>query len=229
MKQMLCACAITTLVSASALADSRLAGGIFQEPAAYGGLGAARTRLDDDGYFDDIFADLGAGKPSIDDEAHTAHVFGGYRFNRYLAAQIDVRGLGEFEAKSATAKYRQDFGALTVSAVGFLPLGEYVSLYGQAGIGSVGVHEKINIAGFRANNDDSAGAGVLGAGVEVRPMGKEGLALRFGWQSYFFSARYDRYFVSNTGGGVHVFLRDENDYDQRIDTVGFDAAWYFSL
>ncbi len=142
MKRLLSAFAITVLVHTPAQADGGYTWGIFQNPAVYGGLGAAKTHLDDDGYFGDIFADLGAGRPSVDNDAHTGHVFGGFRFNKYLAAQVDVRGLGTYEAKSATAKYKQDFGALTVSAVGFLPLGDYVSLYGQAGIGSVGVYEK---------------------------------------------------------------------------------------
>jgi opacity protein-like surface antigen len=230
MKRVLTAFALTTLTSVSAAADSRLSGGFFDEPAAYGGLGAARAELDDDGYFRDIFSDLQAGSPEVDDDdAETGHLFGGYRFNKYFAAQVDIRGLGDYEAKSATAKYTQDFGALTASAVGFLPLGKYVSLYGQAGIGTVSVREKIRIGGFRARDDDSSGAGTLGVGIQVTPMGKNGLALRLGWQSYFFRARYDRYYVSNPGSNIRVYLRDERYYDQRIDTVGLDIAYYFQL
>lgn len=229
MKHLLSVLAITLLVNTAVRADDGYTWGIFQAPAVFGGLGAAKTHLDDDGYFHDVFADLGAGRPGVDNNAHTGHVFGGYRFNKFLAAQIDVRDLGSYEAKSATSKYTQDFGALTLSAVGFLPLGNYVSLYGQAGIGSVGVHEKISVPGFRASGDDGAGTGTLGAGVELRPFGLDKLAVRLSWQSYFFTARYDRYYISNPGGNVHVYLRDENNYDQRIDTFGLDLAWYFSL
>lgn len=217
------------LISSAAQADDRFGNRFFQEPAAYGGLGASRTYLDDDNYYDDIFSDLGAGQPSTDDNDTGAHIFGGFRFNKYLAVELGTRDLGDYKATSATATYKQNFGAATISAVGFLPVGKYVSLYGQAGLGTIGVTEKLNINNFRAKNDDSAGTATLGAGIEVRPMGKDGVSLRLGWQSYFFSVSYDRYYVSNAGSGVQVFFYDENNYDQRIDTYGLDLAYYFSL
>jgi hypothetical protein len=126
-------------ISTPALSDNRSGDSFFQESAAYGGIGAANTSLDDDGYYRDIFSDLGAGRPATDDEDTGAHVFGGFRFNQYLAVELGTRDLGDYKATSATANYKQDFAALTVSAVGFLPVGKYISLYGQAGLGSIGV------------------------------------------------------------------------------------------
>lgn len=216
-------------ISTAAQAEQRFNNSFFSEPAVYGGLGASRTSLDDDGYYDDIFSDLGAGQPRTDDDDTGAHVFGGFRFNQHFAVELGTRDLGNYKASSATATYKQNFGAATVSAVGFLPMGKYVSLYGQAGLGSIGVSEKLTIDNFRAKSDDAAGTATLGAGVELRPMGQDGPALRLGWQSYFFSVRYDRYYVSGAGSNVQVFFRDENHYDQRIDTYGLDLAYYFSL
>lgn len=229
MKHLWGAALAAMMISAAVQAGSPFSDSFFQEPAAYGGFGASRTSLDDDNYYDDIFSDLNAGQPGTDDEDSGAHVFGGYRFNKYFAVELGTRDLGHYKASSATAIYKQEFGALTISGVGFLPLGKYVSLYGQAGLGSIGVNEKLNINNFRAKNDDATGTATLGAGVEIRPMGKDGLSLRLGWQSYFFSTSYYRYYVSGAGTNVQVFIYDENNYDQRIDTYGLDLAYYFSL
>jgi hypothetical protein len=216
-------------ISTPALSDGGSGNSFFQAPAAYGGIGAANTSLDDDGYYRDIFSDLGAGQPGTDDEDTGAHVFGGFRFNQYLAVELGTRDLGDYKATSATASYKQDFAALTISAVGFLPVGKHISLYGQAGLGSIGVREKLTVNNFTAKNDDAAGTATLGAGIELRPMGKDGVALRLGWQSYFFSVRYDRYLVVGAPGSAQVVIRDKNDYDQRIDTYGLDLAYYFTL
>jgi OmpA-like transmembrane domain len=229
MKHLQGAALAALMISTAAQAENPFRGSFFKDPAVYGGLGASNTSYDDDHYYRDLFSDLGAGQPATDDNDSGAHVFAGYRFNKYFAAELGTRYLGTFKAKSATARYKQEFSALTISGVGFLPVGKYISLYGQAGLGGIGINEKLNINNFQAKNDDGAGTATLGAGIEFRPMGKDGLSLRLSWQSYFFSQSYDRYYVTNNGSNVQVYIYDQNNYDQRIDTYGLDLAYYFSL
>jgi OmpA-OmpF porin, OOP family len=204
----------------AALATGASADGFFEEPAAYGGIGYAKQEFDDDGYFD------GA---SRDDEDNGLHVFGGYRFNRYLAVELSMRDLGEYSASGPGYAYSSEFTAVTIGAVGTLPLGDYFSLYGRIGAGAVSLDERVSFSGGRDTEDDAGGTSTLGAGVEFRPMGKTGLAVRLGWESHFFTVETSRVVFVNGGGGFGYYYYDEDEYDQRIDSFGLDIAYYFSL
>lgn len=203
-------------VAALAVAASNtFAQGFFNQPVAYGGLGYARQSFDDDGQLRGTH---------LDDEDRGLHFFGGYRFNRYLAAELSVRDLGKYRARGSGFSYTSEFSAITLGAVGFLPLGEYFSLYGRVGAGGVRLDERFAGNGLRVSDDDSGSTVTLGAGIEYRPFGHEGLALRLGWESHFFTVETD-YLV--TIGNVSYWVEDE--FDQRIDSFGLDIAWYFTL
>lgn len=199
----------------SAAASNAFSQGFFDQSAVYGGLGYAKHSFDDDGQF------RGA---QLDDEDNGLHAFGGYRFNKYLAAELSVRDLGEYQARAAGFAYQSEFSAVTIGAVGFLPLGDRFSLYGRLGAGSVSMDEKLTGPGVRVSDDDSGGTVTLGAGVEFRPFGTDGLAMRLGWESYFFTVETEYLLYVNN---VAYWVEDE--FDQRIDTFGLDIAWYFTL
>jgi len=198
-------------VALAAAANSALAGGFFDEPAVYGGIGYAKTNFNDDDQFDGM---------SLDDSDNGIHAFGGYRFNRYFAVELGVRDLGQYSARSGSISVKDEFTATTIGAVGLLPLGDNFSLYGRVGAGVVRLDEKVHYAGDRFSDDDTGGTSSLGLGVEFRPMGKSGLAVRLGWESHFFTVK-----TSRRAGN---YFYDEK-FDQRIDSYGLDVAYYFSL
>lgn len=199
----------------AAAASNAFSQGFFDKPAAYGGFGYAKHSFDDDGQLRGT---------NLDDSDNGLHAFGGYRFNQYLAAELSVRDLGEYTARGAGYSYSSEFSAVTIGAVGFLPLGDRFSLYGRVGAGAVSLDEKLTGNGLRISDDDSGSTVTLGAGVEFRPFGHDGLALRLGWESHFFTVETE-YLV--TIGSVSYWVED--DFDQRIDSFGLDLAWYFSL
>lgn len=193
-------------------ASGAFADGFFHQPAVYGGLGYAKTHFNDDGQFDGLTADT---------RDKGLHVFGGYQFNPYFAVEVSTRDLGEYGAQGYDAVYREEFAATTIGAVGFLPLGSGFSLYGRIGAGAIALDEKVSYAGGHDSDDDAGGVSTLGAGVEYR---NSGLALRLGWESHFFTVETAQVFTA----GNYAYI-DEDEYDQRIDSFGFDIAYYFSL
>ena len=202
-------------VALAAAASNAFSQGFFDQSAVYGGLGYAKHSFDDDGQLSGT---------NLDDEDNGLHAFGGYRFNKYLAAELSVRDLGEYKARGAGFTYSSEFSAITIGAVGFLPLGDRFSLYGRVGAGGVSLDEKLIGNGLRISDDDSGSTVTLGAGVEFRPFGTDGLAMRLGWESHFFTVETE-YLV--TVGNVSYWVED--DFDQRIDSFGLDIAWYFTL
>lgn len=193
-------------------ANSVLADGFFDQPAVYGGVGYAKTHFNDDDQFDGIDSDT---------RDNGLHVFGGYQFNPYFAAEVSTRDLGEYSARGNGVTYREEFAATTIGAVGFLPLGSGFSLYGRVGVGAITLDEKVSYAGGHDSDDDAGGVSSFGAGVEYR---NSGLALRVGWESHLFTVETTRIV---TVGNYTYF--DDDEYDQRIDSFGLDIAYYFSL
>ena len=67
----------------------------------------------------------------------------GYRINEYLAIESDFSGTFKGKQKSATSKGKKSSRdgvssrALTVSALGIIPVGDHVELFGRAGIGQM--------------------------------------------------------------------------------------------
>lgn len=188
------------------------AGGFIDQPAAYGGIGFANTHFDDDDQFDNV---------DTDTRDNGLHVFGGYQFNPYFAVELSVRDLGEYSARIQNIAYKEEFSAVTIGAVGFLPLGSGFSLYGRLGAGAITLDEKVTYGGYRDSDDDTGGVTTLGAGLEYR---NSGLALRLGWETHLFTVET----TSITRSGNFYYF-DEDEYDQRIDTFGLDVAYYFSF
>jgi OmpA-OmpF porin, OOP family len=195
------------------MANGALAGGFIENPAVYGGIGLANTHFDDDDQFE---------WASVDTRDSGIHAFGGYQFNRYLAVELSARDLGEYRADDGYTRHKEEFSAVTIGAVGFLPLGSSgFSLYGRIGAGVVSLDERVSEPGWSDSSSDSGGTSSLGAGIEYR---NSGFALRAGWESHFFTVQTTQYF--DTGRYIY---EDEEEYSQRIDSFGLDIAYYFSL
>jgi OOP family OmpA-OmpF porin len=114
--------------------------------------GAAQAQSSDAGWYGGIH--VGAARANVDgvddDYKASGGIDGGYRFNRSFAVEASADELGHF-----TPDYHAR--ALSLSAVGFLPLADQFSLYGKAGLART--HAEMGGA-----SDDANGL-VFGAGV----------------------------------------------------------------
>lgn len=98
----------------------------------------------------DAFASAGApiisGTSSLDDSDTAWSIFGGYRFNPYLAVEVGYVDLGSAEYRSSgtvnlsgsvtPASFNMDFSStgFTVATLGSLPLGEMFDVHARLGI-----------------------------------------------------------------------------------------------
>jgi OOP family OmpA-OmpF porin len=70
---------------------------------------------------------------SCEDTDTSWKLLGGYRFNRYVAAEASYIDWGEVTASTTTARVSADQHSYGLAAVGTLPLGERFELFGKAG------------------------------------------------------------------------------------------------
>jgi OmpA-OmpF porin, OOP family len=144
------------------------------EEGFYVGLqgGQATADIDQDELdfiVDDAFFSAGApiinGSSSLEDSDTTWSVFGGYRFNPYLAIEAGYLDLGTFEYRaegtvnppgpvtstSATAAIDFSSSGFTTAVVGSIPLSESFDLHGKLGI-------------FFSDTEFEIGVGIGGSG-----------------------------------------------------------------
>jgi Opacity protein and related surface antigens len=130
------------------------------------GVGSATTEIDEE--FDDF-------KFDSDDTAFK--VFGGYNFNQYFAVEVAYFDGGKpKETVVSIPGFRGDIEigttGLIASAVGRLPLGEYVSVYGKLGYASYESELKGRVNGEvfeSATFDDEDLAWGVGVAFNVGP------------------------------------------------------------
>lgn len=82
---------------------------------------------------------------AIDEGAFAWKAFAGYALNRYLAAEVAFTDGEDIKASDLDHTARLDTKAAQASLIGSIPLGEYVSLYGRAGVSKWDA--KVNISG----------------------------------------------------------------------------------
>ncbi len=131
---------------------------------------------------------------SIDDTDTGWKLFGGYRFNRYFAAEGHYADLGELRINSnvtspfvGTRHTTLEFQTFTASAVGFLPLAHNFEIFAKAGFlywdADLTVTERDNIGGTgMASESDNATDLMYGFGAGYKL--SEHLALRAEWELY---------------------------------------------
>ena len=183
--------------------------------AFYLGGALGTTDYDDDGFYD---------QQRLDDSEYGLKAYGGYRFNQYVSVEAALTSLGNYEAESLNADIETDFGAITGSIVGHLPLGAGFSLFGQVGIGSATISQDITFAtggGVLFSDDDEDDADSVlayGFGLNYIPPALQRIQFRLGWERYDFSL--DSITVNNG-----VLIKD--DVDHEIELIHFGAAYNF--
>ncbi len=155
------------------------------------GVASAPAFAADEGFYAGVT--LGSGKPGVSPVTGAAlsknsnFIYGGlagYQFNKNLAAEVQFTGVGK-ATDVAGNTIKGD--ALSLTAVGMLPMSDSFALLGKLGVAST----KTTASGL-ATNLGASRTGVtfgLGAQYNVTP----NVGLRMGW---------DRYAVATTTAGV---------------------------
>jgi hypothetical protein len=119
-----------------------------------GGLGDFSADIDNFDDVDDVDLDF-------DSDSDASKVYGGWRFNQFVAVQVDYTDFGESTAALDVLDITADTRGLAPSVVGTLPLGP-VELFGKAGVMFYDV--EVNGPGEEFI-DDSGQDAVFGAGI----------------------------------------------------------------
>lgn len=183
-----CAGAALLLIASAALAAENREG-------LYVGVGIGDFSTNVDNV--DGIGDLDDANIDFDDDGTASKVFAGWRFNRFIAAQLDYVDFGTAETAIDTLNLSAEATGLTPSLIGTLPIGP-VELFARAGMIFYDVEVRGNGMSFI---DDSGNDPVYGAGVGITLLQR--LSLR---------AEYEKVEVSE--------LAD-------ADAVWLTAAWRF--
>lgn len=181
------------------------------------------TRYDEDGFFDNS-ALIGS---SFDDDSFGLALLGGYAVNRWFAVEAAYTFLGNYWEEGRGANDDDDIdtslSALTVSLVLDIPMGDTVSLFGQAGIGFAMVDQVLDYddPGINIEEDefDTGPAGTLGLGIKVNLPEPTGVQLRLGYQYFIFET--DLYKINSANQYVNA------EVEQEVDYVYLGATYHF--
>lgn len=132
------------------------------QAAGYIGAAFGRSDVDVSGY----------------DEAESWQLFGGARFSPYFAVEAAYTDLGQFDLKGASNTYVEIDG-VEITAVGMLPVSNYVTFFGEAGLFAWNLDATLFGSDF--GSDDGTDL-TYGAGVKLRLV--ESLDLQFEYQHY---------------------------------------------
>lgn len=134
----------------------------------------------DDGFYAGI--SVGNGKPNITSKTslskNSSFIYGGivgYQFNKNFATEGQYTGVGQV---TDTAGNTAKGDALSVSAVGILPLNESFNLYGKLGVAST---KTTTSAGYSALGTNRT---ALTYGVGVQYSATTNVGVRLGWDRY---------------------------------------------
>jgi len=146
---------------------------------------AARNRMSYDNYNSNqqpnVYIGLSGGKtstdiPNISTTATAYSVFAGYSFNRFVSTEIAYTNLGNLDLGSPdTLKMT----AASLSLVGYIPMGQTVSLFGKAGYASTSAQAEIG--GVLGTVYTQSGA-TLGAGLQFNI--KNNMNIRLAYDNY---------------------------------------------
>ena len=212
---------IGIILTASLFMPSMLAAQASQQEAGdqqhrgfYIGAGIGASEYDDDNFY--------RGQ-NMDSSELGGKIYGGYRFNQYLGVEAALVGLGSFENSTFSSEIYNDFGVVSISGLGTLPLAYGLSLYGQLGFGLATVTQDITYATANGQlftrDDDSDGlAGIYGGGILFIPSSLRILEFRLGWEHYDFSVDLSR---------VNNGVRSSKNVDTQFDLYFFGVAFNF--
>lgn len=149
---------------------------------------------------------LGVGMPNLKtpngvdkDSQSVAGVVAGYKFNPYFAVEGQYTGTGKV-TDNVSGSVKAD--ALSLTAVGIVPLNDAFDVYGKLGVAS----SKTTVSsGLGTYHDASKTAATYGLGAEYHF--DKALSMRVGWDHY--QAEVD---VSGAGS---------KSFDSNVTSVGF--------
>ncbi len=167
------------LVLALAMAVSGVAQAQWKDPIYVGGAAGPSKFSYDTGSIPIVNA--ASSTFSVDDDSDTAFkIFGGWRFNRYFAAEVGIVDFGTFSAtRSVTggtpgsAHSEISVAGVYVDAVAIAPVLDYFDFFAKVGAIATGVSAKrsttgsVSIGGTSSSSDDTASGTGLHAAVGV--------------------------------------------------------------
>lgn len=125
------------------------------------------------GDFSTEFSDIDDVDIDFDEDSDATKLFGGWRFNRWAAVQLDYIDFGDSSATVDLLSIRSETKGLAPSIVGTLPLPGPVELFAKVGV----LFYDLEVRADGAELIDESGQDVIyGAGVGVTVLGR--LALR---------------------------------------------------
>ena len=142
------------------------------------GLGAGHAVDADSNVFNSVSVMTNNAVPvagSYDSSRSLYQLFGGFRFNRYFAAEVGYVDFGRYTLNSVAAvgtnyvavSATDRIDALYIAAVGTYPVNRIVSVFGKLGLANSRDRETCFVSGaFCPSADDSATEPVIGLGVE---------------------------------------------------------------
>jgi OmpA-OmpF porin, OOP family len=117
---------------------------------------------------------------SCEDTDNSWKLLGGYRFNRYVAAEAMYIEWGEVTASTTAARASAKQHSYGLAAVGTLPIGERFELFGKAGFLMSEQETRLSAVGSSTVNRDET---ELHYGVGVKYAFTRNWALRGEWES----------------------------------------------
>lgn len=189
---------------------SLMAAGLVASSASFAqGMKPADTGLYIGGSVGQSMADCNASGGSCDDKDVAYKVFGGYQFNRNLAAELGYSQLGEWSSSFPGGSVNLEATVWDLVGVGIWPLNQQFSIYGKLGVYSAEAKLSGLVSGKKTTQDLTYG---LGGQFNF----SRNLGLRLEWQRYSGLES-----PSTTGGGVTV--SGESD----IDVLSLGVLWKF--
>lgn len=143
------------------------------------GVGTAQALDADSNVANSLSALAGAGISSVgsyDTNASALTLFGGFRFNRNFAVELGYADLGSYNlnvlatsgGSTVAASETDDVSALSLSAVGIIPLDGFVSIFGKLGVASTADSESCSVTGTSCSSTtDYSLDPIVGVGGEI--------------------------------------------------------------
>jgi len=111
----------------------------------------------------------GITNPSVDDSDSGFKIYGGFQFNKHLGAEVGYVDFGKAAVSGSISGIpftgNIDLTAMTVAAVGTLPLNESFALFGKVGLWTWDATASVSALGSAGSADDSGTDAFFGAGL----------------------------------------------------------------
>lgn len=138
---------LPVLLAAGLFAGAAQAASNQAEPGPYMGAGIGYSHFNVDG-----------APSSLDNNGVGFDVFGGYRFNQHMAAEVGYTRMGNMHASVDGEKFKARSEMYTASVLGIMPLNDTLSVYGRVGLAATAIR-----GGGAHEHETNA---VLGIGTE---------------------------------------------------------------